>query len=78
MTKPQQCFKFKKYITKAMFDLSSKYVNVYKVPPKKKKVDQSEKLKQKYKLGKYKYSLLNPDNVVFDSPNKIREKDFEE
>lgn len=63
-----------------MFDLSSKYVIVNKVPPKKKKVDQSEKLKQKYKLGKYKYSLLNPDNVVikFDSPNKIREKDFEE
>ena len=61
-----------------MFDLSSKYVIINKVPPKKKKVDQAEKLKQKYKLGKYKYSLLNPDNVVFDSPNKIREKDFEE
>jgi len=25
-----------------MFDLSSKYVIVYKVPPKKKKVDQAE------------------------------------
>ena len=61
-----------------MFDLSSKYVIIDKVPPKKKKVDQAEKLKQKYKLGKYKYSLLNPDNFVFDSPKKIREKDFGE